>query len=526
MKKMYFNSSKLIPSIALFLLLLSSCSQDDAVATKAPDPVAKPEFTSDHAKNLNFVYFIPTDNPAKADYERRLSGLMLWLQDYFGKEMERNGYGYKTFGLLKNEATKRVKITIIKGKLTKANYGYDNGAGNVKTEVDAYFTAHPSEKAGDHFLILLPDNLKSATNPDGVGVPFYGMGKYCYAKDLDILDIANAGQSEFVKYFGGMAHELGHGLNLPHNCQKVSENATLGMALMWAGNGTLTKSATFLTAADCAILNTNQIFNKDTKTYYGTVNAKITKINAKYESGNIVVSGEFTTDIPVTDVVYYNDPNVNNEGTGVNHDYNATTWASKVTGTNAFSITMPVSEFKYNTDYDYELKVKLVHQNGTITETVYAYNFVNSVPVLNFQTRPELDKTNWVIKEFSSQQTTAPAIQVIDGRTDTGWHSQYSTAPAATYPHFITVDMKTAQNADGFSFNTGSGRPIKDAEIWHSNDGVNFVSAGSYVIQKTTGIQYFAFASKLNFRYFKIVAKTSWDGTHFAQFFEIGLYEN
>lgn len=86
--------------------------------------------------------------------------------------------------------------------------------------------------------------------------------------------------------------------------------------------------------------------------------------------------------------------------------------------------------------------------------------------------------------------------------------------------------MKTAQNADGFSFSNGSSRPIKDAEIWYSNDDVNFVSAGSYVIPKTSGVQYFAFASKLNFRYFKIVSKTSWDGTDFAQFFEIGLYAN
>lgn len=86
--------------------------------------------------------------------------------------------------------------------------------------------------------------------------------------------------------------------------------------------------------------------------------------------------------------------------------------------------------------------------------------------------------------------------------------------------------MKTAQNADGFSLNNGNSRPIKDAKIWYSNDGVNFVSAGSYVFQKTSGTQYLAFTSKLSFRYFKIVAKTRWDGTDFAQFFEIGIYAN
>jgi hypothetical protein len=523
--KKKINFVKSITAIASLLLLFVSCSKDDLAPTKDPDPIVK-EFTSDHEKNLNLVYFIPKNNPAKVDYERRLSGVMLWLQNYYGKEMERNGYGYKTFGLLKNDVTKRVKITVIKGNLDKDSYGYDAGSGNVKTEVDAYFAAHPAERKGEHYLIILPGNDKSATDPNAVGVPFYGLGKYCFAKDLEILDMANAGQSEFVKWFGGMAHELGHGLNLPHNCQKVSENTNpaLGMALMWAGNGTLTKSPTFLTAADCAILNTNQIFNKDTKAYYGAVTAKISKIDAKYENGNIVISGIFTTNVPVTDIIYYNDPNVNNEGTGVNHDYNATTWASKVTGENTFSVSMPVSELKYNTDYEYELKVKLIHNNGTITETTYPYKFVNSVPVIDFSTKPELSKTNWVVSDFSSQQTAAPAILVIDGKTDSAWHSQYSVAPAATYPHFITVDMKSVQEANGFSINNGGGRAVKDVEIWYSSNGTDFTLAGSYQPKKTSGIQYFNFASKLSFRYFKIAAKTSWDGTDFAQIQEVGLY--
>lgn len=492
--------------------------------------LTKAQYVSDKTNNLNFVYFIPTDNPPVPDYERRLSGIMLWLQDYYGKEMERNGYGYKTFGLLKDDVTKRVKITLIQGKLGKINYGYDGGSGNVKSEVDAYFAAHPSEKQGEHFLIILPDNNKSDTNPDGVGAPFYGLGKYCFAKDLPALDMANAGQAEFVKYFGGLAHELGHGLNLPHNCQKVSENATLGMALMWAGNGTLTKSKTFLTATDCAILNVNQIFNTGTKNYYGATNASIKRIHANYsrDKGSIVVSGKFATDTPVTSVVFYNDPNSHDanmvyEGTGVNHDYNAVTWETKTVGVDSFYVEMPIAELTLKDDATpYELKVKLVHDNGNVKETIYSYNFVNGIPVLNFSTKDEISKAKWSIVA-SSEQTTAPATKIIDNDLATAWHSQYSTPPAATYPHTVTINLGQLETLYGFTIANTFGRAIKNAELLYSVDGVNFTSLGDFVIPKSRSSQDFV-SGPLSFQYFKVIAKSSWDGNQFAQIDEMGFY--
>lgn len=297
-----------------FIACKKSAVEGDTLPVETP--ITDTVYTSTQTRNLNLIYFVPNDLDTLPAYEKRLSELMFWTQNFVKDEMQRNGYGEKTFGLFADSRINRVKIITIRGTKPKSDYAYTGGAGNVQAEINAYFTAHPSEKTSEHTLVILP---RYSFKPDGTpsGGPFYGLGKWCFALDYEGMDIKNMGKTDtegnrFSVWFGGMVHELGHGLNLPHNCQKVSENATLGMALMWAGNGTLGKSKTFLTATDCAILNVNQIFNNDAKTYYGPVVSSINKIYADYSADKsaIVVSGKFTSDTKINSVVYYNDPNV------------------------------------------------------------------------------------------------------------------------------------------------------------------------------------------------------------------------
>lgn len=523
-------------TLALCLLLATSlfaCKKSEIATDLAAMEVSTDTvYTSPQARNLNLVYFVPNDLDTLPAYQKRLSELMLWTQNYMKQEMLRNGYPNKTFGMFADLSINRVKIITIRGTKPKSDYAYSGGAGNVQSEINAYFAARPTEKTSEHTLVILP---RYSFRPDGTpdGGPFYGLGRWCFALDYEGLDIKNLGKTDtegnrFSVWFGGLVHELGHGLNLPHNCQKVSENATLGMALMWAGNGTLGKSSTFLTATDCAILNVNQIFNNDSKTYYGAVNARVTRIHADYSATKsaIVLSGRFTSDTKVNSIVYYNDPNVNNEGVGVNKDYNAVTWESKAIGTDSFYVEMPIADFKYKDASPYELRLKLVHDNGTVTENSYAYKFVNALPVLEFSTKNEISKTGWSIAAFSSQQSAAAAANVIDNNLSTGWHSQWSVAPAASYPHFITVDLGQLKTLDGFTILNGDRRAIKDVDILYSTDGINFSLASTLQIPKLGSIQNFAFQAPLSFRYFKILAKSSWDGEQFAQFAELGFYKN
>jgi len=488
--------------------------------------------------NLNLVYFVPNDLDTLAGFRKRLGDLMIWGQNWFKSEMQRNGYGAKSFGLLPDTSNGLVKIILIRGSLPKSSYPYSGGSGAVASEINAYFAAHPTEKTSEHTLVIIP---RYSFQADGTpsGGPFYGTGRWCYALDYEGMDIKNLGKTDtdgnrFSVWFGGMMHELGHGLNLPHNCQKVSENSTLGMALMWAGNGTLGKSPTFLTATDAAILNVNQIFNNDNKTYYGAVTASVDKIHASYSStkGAIVVSGKYSASVKVNSIVYYNDPNVNNEGTGVNHDYNATTWESKSIGLDSFYVEMPISDLQYKSDgIPYELKVKLVHENGTVTETVYNYTFASGIPVLTFSTQNELSKTGWSIASFSSEETSGEgtingrASKLIDGSSATYWHSRWSSS-ATSYPHTIVVDLGSLKTANGLSLTQRSGlsRAVKNFQLLTSTDGTNFTSVNNYVAANTNGAQYFSFGTPKSLRYFKIIANSAYDGLQFAALAELGLY--
>lgn len=537
---------KKLVAVALLLVTVSACSKS-GVTSSPPTPPPPPapaarvsgantgNFKSDRPNNLNLIYFVPSDADTIKGYIQRLSTLLLYDRNWMQYEMQRNGYGNKTFGLLADAATSLIKVITVYGTQPKSSYPYSGGGTPMQQEISNYFAAHPADKTSEHTLVITPAYSYDANGEPG-GPPFYGLGKWCFALDYADFDIKYLGQTNtlgnrMTKWFGGMTHELGHGLNLPHNHAKVSEMTTLGTTLMGAGNYTFGQKPTFLSAADAAVLNVNQAFNTDALTYYGKATAAVTRIKAVYDAAKdaIVVSGKFTADVLVTDVLYFNDPNVNNEGTGVNKDYNAIAWTAKPIGTDSFYAEMKLNDLEHKEDnIPYELKVKLVHQNGSVTETIYSYTFLNAQPVLNFSTRDELGKQGWSITSVSSEETSAEngrAINLIDGSGSTYWHSRWS-ANATVYPHEVVVDMGAVKSVRGFSVTQRSGlsRSVKDLELLTSTDGVNFVSVSSYVLANSNGPQYFDFSSAKSFRYFKIIARSAWDGQQFAALAEAGMY--
>ncbi|TKC08846.1 discoidin domain-containing protein [Pedobacter frigoris] len=516
---------KMLLMFCLPLMLVACKKKDvDTIPFEEVIPEDTVTFSSDHVYNLNVVYFVPTNNPAKADYERRLSEIMLSAQTFYGNQMQANGYGFKTFGLMTRKNKTRIKITTIPAQYTYDQYTTANLSG-ILAEVEAYFAAHPGEKSGEHNLIISP------SIPSGVGNPYVGYGKSCFWPDRGEEVTSTTG-------IGGLMHELGHGLNLPHNRQRESRigDPSYGTSLMGSGNGTYGKSPTFLTEADCAILNTNQIFQTSTSiTYYGVVTAKVKRMYASYSAakGAIVASGRFTSSVPVTNVTFYLDPNHNNEGVGVNKDYNAVTWATNVIGTDSFYVELPMIEMNntYKVNNPAELKVKLIHENGKITNTTYNFNFSNNIPVINVTPDP-FEKSDWTVIDFSSQETVIenkPASYMIDEDNNSFWFAKHSS-PAAILPHHVTIDLSRSLTADGFKIllRSGAYRAVKDVEILTSSDNLTWTSAGNFVVPKVSTESKIPFGTSKTFRYFKIIVKSNYDTAepNKSCIAELGLYKN
>lgn len=383
--KNQFSTSAMLGSIVVFIAFLSCTKKDlstvslssrtlsDAVATDT-------NYQSTYPYNLNVVYFIPTDRSPDSAYLPRLSKFMLDGQAFYKTWMSYWGYGNKSFGLLKDSALQLVKITLIYGAKTAAEYVYSSGP-TIRTEVQNYFTAHPSEKYSDQYLVVLC--LQNHADCDDK--PFYGYvgGNWCFAVDYPGLDIDAAAHT--TSYVGGMMHELGHGLGMPHDGGLASVNTSLGTSLMGSGNTTYGKTATYITKADCAILNDCQVFSTVTRSdWYGTVNDTIQHLHASYSGGYVNVSGRFTTSAAsgtINYMNYYNNPGTT--GLGSNGDYKAATWSTSVIGTDSFNVSMPYSDFNVKKDTTYQLGLMLVHKNGKTVTKKYNYAVSGGVPVIS-----------------------------------------------------------------------------------------------------------------------------------------------
>ncbi|NSL85598.1 discoidin domain-containing protein [Chitinophaga sp. Mgbs1] len=508
---------------ALLLSATMACSKKvvSDQTTPAGDQKAATELLTS-AYQLNVIYFVPSDNDTITNYRARLNGILKQGQRFYGKWMNYYGYGDRSFGLAL-ETSGQVKINVVRGALTKASYPYEGGGNTVIGELNTWFSSHPAEKRSEHTLVIMPASTYAADGDPG-GVPFYGLGRWCFALDYAEMDTSYLGQNTTLgnratKWIGGLMHELGHGLNLPHNKEKVSELAdpAKGTALMGSGNYTYGKSPTFLTAASAAILNNSQTFRTTTGSgLYNGGNTTISLIKGSYTGGNIELKVKFTTNRTVNNVNIYNDPEGGN-------DYDAVPWVATPAG-DSFSISMPVSELHKKTG-NYALRIRFLYTNGSSTEISYPYSFVNNEPVISFSTKDELNKSAWSITSVSSQEDDGPATNLLDNNQATVWHTQWKSVQPV-HPHTVVVNMGTLQTIKGLAFlqRENLNGSLKDITVYTSTDNITYTSRGNYTLTNVNSKQYITFASAISAKYIKIVTASNYNGSHYAVLSELGAF--
>ena len=535
--------------IALCLALFIGCSKDaDTIAPGTnpdpdpdPDPVTTINYTSTHTSNLNVVYFIPNDKNTLADYQRRISGIMLHTQEWYKNEMNSYGFGEKTFGLLVDENdAQSIKIIVVNGNNNADFYPYDGGGAKAGIEIREYFSNQPSESTSDHTVVFMPSTTGDH-GWDAGGVPFYGYGKWCYALDYLNFDMdtwRDGTEEGSTNWIGGTIHEIGHALNLPHDQQKADES---WFSMMAWGNHEYNDEPenVHITKASAVILNNNQVFNNQPASNFYTEVAShtIKSLRIYADDTNLYVKSRFDVSIGVNGVNIYNDPEVSPTDT----DANAVSWATtNIISNDSISVVMPLSginqEYK---QYPFELRIRFCHTNGNFSYENFQYEFENDMPNIDidFVAIEEVDKSDWTVAGFSSEEASGEGddngqvIHAIDNDPSSFWHTQWESAQPV-YPHSFTINLNIDQPINGFTFlhraNKYNGRP-KDITIEVSNDDVTYDSLGDYTLGDSTATQVVELTTPVTARYFKVTVTAGYDDgsaedVFFAHLSEVGLY--
>lgn len=342
---------------------------------------------------LRVVYWTPAEREPAPQFRERLSAIMFDIEAFYGREMARNGLGPRTFKLKKDDAG-LMEVTIARGDKTRENYSGDNGQ---EIRQDSVKALQAKGVNADKETILIFCNLtdwdaekRSATGSS----PYYAGGSTrsgtAWQSDAPILNLAaltNINEADKVTgqygkttlgrynsiFIGGIAHELGHALSMPHSVERPDQ-AAWGKALMGSGNRTYGEElrtvevneskgkGSFLPLANALRLASHPSFSGSIKGFDEKANAEFSGVKISTQGKNIVYTAQVTGEPPVYAVIAYFDP----AGGG---DYDATT-ASAVPDKNG-QFTLKTTALAANKGG--ELRVVALQANGVTASARYPY---------------------------------------------------------------------------------------------------------------------------------------------------------
>ncbi len=329
---------------------------------------------------LLIAYFVPTDRVAIPGYVDRLDGIMAEVQRFYRDGMKAAGYGPLTFDLARNGMGK-LDVHLVAGKHQMSAYGRADSE-KVRGEVEAAL-ATEGLSAAQRTLVIFQTLLKwEGSTAVEVG-PYVGGGSHlagtAWVYDDALLDPRRLSSKEpggfygrpcsvgefNSHYVGGVAHELGHALGLPHVAGPRSEarhslmgdgNHTYGEELRDEGPGPYLPPASAMLLARC-------------RPFFGTIEgadnpprSQLLKLEATYKDGQMVLEGTVEANPAAFGIVAYNDLAT------IPDDYDAKGSSCTVDGSGGFRLV--ISDLQPG---PYELRWQVCHTNGATSGFAFKY---------------------------------------------------------------------------------------------------------------------------------------------------------
>ena len=155
------------------------------------------------------IYFYPSDLPPPQNIDPTLDKLVGRVQEFYADEMERHGFGRKTFRLETDEFGEPVRH-YVEGKFAKEHYT-GNEIGKANEEISEQFDR------SEHLIYLIfinryePIPNFSQVGGNASGGPFNGTA------NITLSNYENAPGYLYTRAWTTIAHELGHAFGLPHD---------------------------------------------------------------------------------------------------------------------------------------------------------------------------------------------------------------------------------------------------------------------------------------------------------------------
>lgn len=282
---------------------------------------------------VHLVYWTPKDREPAPRYRERLSAIFDEVRAFYAREMERNGFGPRTIRLVK-DADGLCKIHVVHGAEPYANYEGKSGD-KIRRECVPVLKAAGLDPDKETIVIFCNmSNWDPEKRTMSQNSPYYASGTNrngtAWQVDSPLLDLALLKEREPLLqdgqygrispgrynsiFIGGVIHELGHALGLPHNRERPDQAALWGTALMGSGNRTFGEQlrgegkGTFLTLGESLRLASHPIFCGSVKGFDLKANAKLTDAKFEAHGKEFTVSGRVTADPPVYAIIGYTDP--------------------------------------------------------------------------------------------------------------------------------------------------------------------------------------------------------------------------
>ena len=314
------------------------------------------------ARRMRVVYWTPADREPQPDYRARLTRVMLHVEGFYRAQMAAYGFADRSIRL-DMAPDGMLQLPVAKGTLKSAECSEDDGSDGQAIRRDCLAALKAEGIDGEKETLVIFCNLADF-DPDQRTMshhsPYYAAGDSrsgtAWQLDSPLLDPlhfpvkdqfltdAQYGRISLGKYnsifIGGVCHEIGHALGLPH-CRECAEARPLrGTALMGSGNRTYGEElrgeskGTFLTAAHALKLAAHPQFSGSVKRMGEPAEVAFSQWSMSPSPEGLKVSGQLVSALPAHAVLAYGDP----AGGG---DYDAVIAAAVPRPDGRFSLLLP-----------------------------------------------------------------------------------------------------------------------------------------------------------------------------------------